>query len=356
MMGSKLNKSFWKDKNVFLTGHTGFKGSWLSLWLYKLGANVTGYSHPAPTSPSLFEIARIEELLTNSFIGDINNYKFLCESIQKAKPEIIIHMAAQPLVRKSYDDPIETYQTNVMGTVHIMEAARTCSSLKAILNVTTDKCYENKEWEWGYREYESLGGRDPYSNSKACSELVTASYRDSFLSTLDIKVATARAGNVIGGGDWAEDRLIPDLLKSLTNQKEIQIRNPHAIRPWQHVLEPLKGYLLLCENLVLNGKDYAQAWNFGPLDSEIKNVKWIVEHMLEKWPKKNYGYSILTQDIKLEASILKLDSSKATKKIGWEPNWSLDETLDSIIEWEVKYQENKDMRTVCEEQIAKYEL
>lgn len=356
MTKSKLNESFWKNKNVFLTGHTGFKGSWLSLWLHELGANITGYSLPAPTSPSLFEIARIEELLINSFIGDINNYEFLCESIQKAKPEIIIHMAAQPLVRKSYDNPIETYQTNVMGTVHIMEAARTCSSLKAILNVTTDKCYENREWEWGYRENEALGGHDPYSNSKACSELVTAAYRDSFLSTLDIKVATARAGNVIGGGDWAEDRLIPDLLKSLINHEKIKIRNPHAIRPWQHVLEPLKGYLLLCENLVLKGKDYAQAWNFGPLDSQIKNVQWIVEHMLEKWPKKNYGYSILKDDIKAEASILKLDSSKATKKIGWEPNWSLDETLDSIIEWEVQYQEDKDMRNVCKEQIAKYEF
>ncbi|WP_046227685.1 CDP-glucose 4,6-dehydratase [Paenibacillus dauci] len=355
MTKNKVNELFWKDKNVFLTGHTGFKGSWLSLWLHKLGANVTGYSLPAPTSPSLFEVARVEEVLTNSIIGDINNYKLLCESMRNANPEIVIHMAAQPLVRRSYNDPIETYQTNVMGTVHIMEAARACSSIQAILNVTTDKCYENKEWEWGYREYEPLGGHDPYSSSKACSELVTAAYRDSFLKTLNINVATARAGNVIGGGDWAEDRLIPDLLKYLINQEQVQIRNPSAIRPWQHVLEPLKGYLLLCENLVLKGKEYAQAWNFGPLDSEMKTVQSIVEHMLEKWPNKTSGYVVTKQDEKTEATILKLDSAKAANNLGWKPYWSLDTTLNSIIQWTLYYEDGKDMREVCREQISQYE-
>lgn len=355
MTKNKLNESFWKNKKVFLTGHTGFKGSWLSLWLHKLGADITGYSLPVPTSPALFEIARVEELLTNSIVGDINNYQFLRECIQEAQPEIVIHMAAQPLVRKSYDNPIETYQTNIMGTVNIMEAARACSSIKAILNVTTDKCYDNKEWEWGYREYEPLGGHDPYSSSKACSELVTAAYRDSFLSLLDIKVATARAGNVIGGGDWAEDRLIPDLLESLVNQTRIQIRNPAAIRPWQHVLEPLKGYLLLCENLILKGKDYAQAWNFGPLESEMKTVQWIVEKMLEKWPNKNPGYSVITQHEKMEANILKLDSSKAIQKLGWKPNWSIDTALNSITEWAVHYENGTDMREICIKQIAQYE-
>ena len=261
---------------MFLTGHTGFKGSWLSLWLHNMGAQVTGYSLPAPTSPSLFELGHLENILIKSIIGDVSDFKFLREAMHASKPDIIIHMAAQPLVRKSYEDPIETYRTNVMGTVNIMEAARNCDSVRVILNVTTDKCYENQEWHWGYRETEPLGGHDPYSSSKACSELITATYRKSFLESLDIRVATARAGNVIGGGDWALDRLIPDMVRSVISGDQIHIRNPNAIRPWQHVLEPLSGYLLLCQRLFdHDGGKFAEAWNFGPSEQDAKSVEWI---------------------------------------------------------------------------------
>lgn len=347
---------FWAGKKVFLTGHTGFKGSWLSLWLNSMGANVTGYSLPAPTTPSLFKLGNVEDVLVESVIGDVTDLEMLRQSLQKTNPDIIIHMAAQPLVRKSYEDPVQTYKTNVMGTVNIMEAARTCSSVRVILNVTTDKCYENQEWHWGYRENEPLGGYDPYSSSKACSELITSSYRRSFLKSTEIKVATARAGNVIGGGDWAEDRLIPDLFKALTKGEQFQIRNPEAVRPWQHVLEPLSGYLLLCQCLYLEGEKYADAWNFGPRDCDARSVEWIVNQLLGKWPYEKPGYHVIIEDSRHEANMLKLDCSKALKELNWTPRWSLDRALDATNKWFVDYLEGRDIKELCEQQIAEYEV
>ncbi|MBU8915026.1 CDP-glucose 4,6-dehydratase [Bacillus sp. FJAT-29953] len=355
MKTGKISRRFWAGKNVFLTGHTGFKGSWLSLWLHSMGAKVTGYSLPAPTTPSLFEQGKVKDVLVESVIGDITDLEKLRLSLKKAQPEIIIHMAAQPLVRKSFEDPVQTYKTNVMGTVNIMEAARTCSSVRVILNVTTDKCYENQEWHWGYRESEPLGGFDPYSSSKACSELITSAYRRSFLESTETQVATARAGNVIGGGDWAEDRLIPDLVRALTKGEQIKIRNPDAVRPWQHVLEPLSGYLLLCQQLFLDGKEYAQAWNFGPRDSDARPVEWIVKQMLGRWPYQHPGYQVIRQDHWHEANMLKLDCSKAINELNWTPKWTLDKALDATIQWVAGYLEGKDLKELCVQQIDQYE-
>lgn len=350
-----VDRSFWAGKNVFLTGHTGFKGSWLSLWLHSMGAQVTGYSLPAPTTPSLFVLGNVEQALVESVIDDVTDLGMLKRSLQRAKPEIIIHMAAQPLVRQSYEDPVQTFKTNVMGTVNIMEAARTCNSVSVILNVTTDKCYENQEWNWGYRESEPLGGHDPYSSSKACSELITSAYSRSFLKSTGTRVATARAGNVIGGGDWAEDRLIPDLIRALTKGEQIQIRNPNAVRPWQHVLEPLSGYLLLCQRLYSEGEDYAQAWNFGPRDSDARSVEWIVNQMLGKWPYKHPGYQVMREDHRHEANMLKLDCSKALAELNWTPRWPLDRALDATIQWVGDYLQGRDIKDLCEQQIAEYE-
>ncbi|WP_420799857.1 CDP-glucose 4,6-dehydratase [Paenibacillus paridis] len=351
-----VDRSFWIGKRVFLTGHTGFKGSWLSLWLHNMGAKVTGYSLSAPTAPSLFELGNMEEVLEESLFGDVTDLELLKNSLQKNKPEIIIHMAAQPLVRESYEDPVQTYTTNVMGTVNIMEAARTCSTVRVILNVTTDKCYENQEWHWGYRESEPLGGYDPYSSSKACSELITSAYSRSFLKSASIRVATARAGNVIGGGDWAKDRLIPDLIRSLTKGEQIQIRNPYAIRPWQHVLEPLSGYLLLCQLLYSEeGEKFAQAWNFGPRDSDAKSVEWIVNQILGKWPNEHPGYQVESQKHRHEANMLKLDCSKALNELNWTPKWQLEKALDFTIQWVTDYLQGKDIKELCEWQIREYE-
>lgn len=355
MKSNRVDRSFWAGKSVFLTGHTGFKGSWLSLWLHSMGANVTGYSLPAPTAPSLFELGKVEDVLVKSIFGDVTDLELLRKSMQKANPEIVIHLAAQPLVRKSYEDPVRTYQTNVMGTVNVMEAARACSAVRVILNVTTDKCYENQEWNWGYRENEPLGGFDPYSSSKACSELITSAYRRSFLSSTEIRVATARAGNVIGGGDWAEDRLIPDMLRALEKCEQIQIRNPEAVRPWQHVLEPLSGYLQLCQRLYLEGEDFAQSWNFGPRDDDAKSVEWIVKQLLGRWPHEHRGYQVIQQGNKHEAIMLKLDCSKALKELNWTPRWTLEKALDATVEWFAEYMRGRDMKQVCEQQIAEYE-
>lgn len=355
MKSGRVEHSFWAGKNVFLTGHTGFKGSWLCIWLHSMGAKVTGYSLAAPTSPSLYELGNLQDILEESVIGDVTDFEMLRRSLHKANPEIVIHMAAQALVRKSYEEPVQTYSTNVMGTVNVMEAARTCSSVRVILNVTTDKCYENQEWDWGYRENEPLGGYDPYSSSKACSELITAAYRQSFLQTIGIKVASARAGNVIGGGDWAADRLIPDLVRALTKGEQIEIRNPEAIRPWQHVLEPLSGYLLLCQRLYTEGEDYSEAWNFGPQDSDAQSVEWIVNQMHDKWPNEHPGYQVVRQDHTHEAKMLKLDCSKALNKLHWTPRWRLDKALDATIQWVVGYLEGKDIKELCIQQIAEYE-
>jgi CDP-glucose 4,6-dehydratase len=350
----KVDQNFWEGKRVFLTGHTGFKGSWLSIWLHRMGAQVTGYSLTAPTKPSMFEIGNVNDVLLESIIGDITDLELLTRSVHRAKPDIIIHMAAQPLVRESYNNPVNTFNTNVMGTVNILEAARTCSSVRVILNVTTDKVYENQEWTWGYRENESLGGYDPYSSSKACSELVTSAYRRSFMQSTEISVATARAGNVIGGGDWAEDRLIPDIIRALINGEDIEIRNPEAVRPWQHVLEPLSGYLLLCQQLYLEGEEYTQAWNFGPRDSDAKSVEWIVGKMLERWPYEHPGYKVVRESHKHEAKMLKLDCSKAFNELNWVPRWALDKALEATIQWFVEYYQGKNIIELCERQITEY--
>ena len=271
-----VNSSFWQGKKVFITGHTGFKGSWISLWLQSMKSDIYGYSLEPPTTINFFDEAKINDGM-ESFIGDIRDFDLLQDKIRTFNPDILIHMAAQPLVRLSYKQPIETYSTNVMGTVNVLEASRAAKNIGAIVNVTSDKCYDNKEWEWGYREDEPMGGFDPYSNSKGCAELVTSAYRRSFFLDSSINLASARSGNVIGGGDWAEDRLVPDALKAFENNKKLVIRNPLATRPWQHVLEPLSGYLRLAESLYDGKQKFSEGWNFGPKDSDNKNVEWIVK-------------------------------------------------------------------------------
>jgi len=355
--GLVMDSTFWKGKKVFITGHTGFKGSWLSLWLHSMGAEVTGYALNPPTEPSLYELCRIDELV-NSVIADVRDGEKLEKTIRAASPEVVIHMAAQPLVRESYKNPVDTYATNVMGTVNLLEAVRKCDSVKAIVNVTTDKCYENKEWVWGYRENEPVGGYDPYSSSKACSELVTSAYRSSFFNPKDyaihrISLASARAGNVIGGGDWATDRLIPDCIRALLKEEKIVIRNPHAIRPWQHVLEPLNGYLQLAKRLYADGPDFAEGWNFGPDDCDAKPVEWIVRKMCEKWGN-NASYEVDKREHPHEAHYLKLDCSKAKSELHWYPRWNLEKAIDGIIEWTEAYRDNKDLREVALRQIVEY--
>lgn len=352
-----MDSAFWKDKKVFITGHTGFKGSWLCLWLHSLGTKVTGYALNPPTEPSLFKLCKIDELV-NSNIADIRDAEDLKKAMRTAAPEIVIHMAAQPLVRDSYKNPVETYEINVMGTVNLFEAVRDCKTVKVVVNVTTDKCYENREWVWSYRENEPLGGYDPYSNSKACSELVTAAYRISFFnlkdySNHDVAVASARAGNVIGGGDWATDRLVPDCIKGILKGEKIQVRNPHAIRPWQHVLEPLSGYLTLAMKLYVDGPNYSEAWNFGPDDSDAKPVEWLVKKICEKWGN-NASYEIDKGDHPHEAGYLKLDWSKAKSRLGWYPRWNLEKAIDKVIEWTRAYKENKDLTDICLREIDEY--
>lgn len=354
-----IDKRFWQDKKVFITGHTGFKGAWLCLWLHSLGAKVTGYALQPPTEPSLFELCEIDKLIT-SIIADVRNKEILKQAILNASPEIIIHMAAQPLVQDSYKNPVETYEINVIGTVNLLEAVRVCKGIRAVINVTTDKCYENKEWVWGYRENEPLGGYDPYSSSKACSELVTAAYRSSFFNPRDyashgVAIASARAGNVIGGGDWANGRLVPDCIKAILKEETIIIRNPNAIRPWQHVLEPLSGYLTLAYKLYENGSQYAEGWNFGPDNTDTKPVEWIVNQLCEKWGH-NASYKIDKSEHPHEAHYLKLDCSKAKDILGWAPKWSLENAIDSIIEWIDAYKEQKDLKKVCLKQIERYSV
>ena len=347
-----VTPSFWCDKRVLLTGHTGFKGAWMSLWLHSLGAKVQGFALAPPTSPSLFEEAKVGDLI-QSTLGDVRDFTTVKKIVGEFKPEIVFHMAAQPLVRYSYDAPLETYATNVMGTAHLLESIRTTDSVRAVVNITTDKCYENREWVWGYREDEPMGGFDPYSSSKACSELVSAAYRQSFLDKAGIAIATARAGNVIGGGDWAKDRLVPDVLHAFTNGCAVSIRNPNSIRPWQHVLEPLSGYLLLAEELCAQPATFSQAWNFGPQDEDAKPVGWIVEAIAGKWGSEA-AWSFDEGPHPHEAHYLKLDISKARQILGWSPRWTLDQALDNVIEWHQAWRQRHDVRTKCMEQIEHY--
>jgi len=356
--GLVVNPGFWRDKSVFLTGHTGFKGGWLSLWLQHLGARVTGFSLPPSTNPNLFEIGQVAQGMT-SIIGDVRDVSKLRDSMLGAEPEIVIHMAAQPLVRRSYADPVETYSTNVMGTVNLFEAVRQCPSVRAVVNVTTDKCYENREWCWAYRESEPMGGYDPYSSSKGCAELVSSAYRRSFFaarndSGTSVPLATARAGNVIGGGDWAADRLVPDVLFAFSNDKPVVIRSPGAIRPWQHVLEPIRGYLTLAERLYVDGQDYAEAFNFGPRDGDVKPVGWVVSELSRLWGKdakwtQNGGQN------PHEATLLKLDISKASHRLGWTPQLNLVQALGLTVDWTRRLLEGRNMRDTTWEQISGYQ-
>ena len=346
-----VDADFWNGKRVYLTGHTGFKGSWLALWLAKMGAIVKGYALTPPTSPSLFEQGKVGELI-ESEIGDIRQLEKITASMQDFNPDILIHMAAQPLVRLSYKEPLETYETNVMGTVKVLEAAKGCKNLKAIVNVTTDKCYENKEWVWGYREDEPMGGYDPYSSSKGCAELVSSAYRRSFMQELGIGLATARAGNVIGGGDWAEDRLIPDILKAFENNQPVIVRNPASTRPWQHVLEPLSGYLVLAQHLYQNPQAYAEGWNFGPNEEDAKPVDWILNHMVANWP--GASWQLDTNAHPHEAGYLKLDVSKAKARLNWQPTWRLENTLARIIKWHQAWLNKEDMQQACLTEINEF--
>jgi CDP-glucose 4,6-dehydratase len=347
-----VDPEFWAEKRVLLTGHTGFKGSWLSLWLQSMGARVHGLALAPPTSPSLFEEARVAEGMT-SVIGDICDLATVREAFSTAEPEIVIHMAAQPLVGYSYNHPVETYATNVLGTVHVLEVARAASNLRAIVNVTTDKSYENREWVWGYREDEPMGGHDPYSSSKGCAELVTSAYRRAFLAAQGIALASARAGNVIGGGDWADDRLVPDVLRAFEKGKPVVIRNPHATRPWQHVLEPLSGYLVLAEHLWRNGQEVAEAWNFGPHDKDARPVEWILERLKSVWGG-DAGWELDAGDNPHEADYLKLDISKARRRLGWTPRWDLVTALDAVVEWHQGWLRGEDVRATTLDQIARY--
>lgn len=346
---------FWKGKKVFLTGHTGFKGSWLSLWLSSMGAKVTGYGLAPNTTPNLFNVLAIDSLIEKSHIADIRNLECLQKAMLEAKPDVVIHMAAQPLVRYSYANPVETYSTNVMGTVHVLEGTRTIDSVRATIVITTDKCYENKEWVWGYRENEPMGGYDPYSNSKGCAELVTSAYRQSYFSNTNSvnKVASARAGNVIGGGDWSDDRLIPDAIKAFEANEPLIIRNPLATRPWQHVLEPLSGYLILAQALYKQGSAFASGWNFGPGDEDNRPVQEVVDLLISGWGD-SARWEKEDSEQPHEANLLKLDCSKARMKLGWIPKWNLESATQKIVQWQKAFQAKENIQEFSIEQINHY--
>jgi CDP-glucose 4,6-dehydratase len=353
-----LKAAFWRDKRVLLTGHTGFKGSWLTLWLQRLGARLTGYALPAATTPNLFELARVADGLQD-VRGDVRDLDHLAAVCAQCAPEIVIHLAAQSLVRRGYQSPVETYATNVMGTVHLLEAVRLAGGVRVVIVVTSDKCYENREWVWGYRENEPMGGHDPYSSSKGCAELVTAAYRQSYFPPSDyaqhgLALASVRAGNVIGGGDWAADRLVPDALTAFSTGRTLSVRNPLAVRPWQHVLEPLAGYLLLAERLWEAGPRFAEGWNFGPRAEEARPVAWIVDRLAARWgPEARWEQAAGLHPH--EAHSLRLDCSRARHLLGWEPRLSLDDALTWIVEWHQGYLRGQDLRALTEAQITRYE-
>lgn len=349
--------SFWNNKRVFITGHTGFKGSWLALWLDMWGAKIFGYALHPSTKPSMYEVCDVEKKVS-SYIGDIRCKDELKKALLSSKPEIVFHLAAQPIVRASYSDPIYTFETNIMGTAYVLEAVRTCPTVKSVVVITTDKCYENRETDYAYKESDKLGGYDPYSSSKACAELVVASYRSSFFSdcTGDVfaaGIASVRAGNVIGGGDWAEDRLIPDCVRAALAGQAVHVRNPHAIRPWQHVLEPLSGYILLAEKLYENPREYAEAWNFGPSLADCVSVGELVGRFCKGWGIKYTQENELDTSLH-EAGILKLDCRKAKDTLAWEPKWSYKDAIDKVIEWTRAYKNNEYMYNKTCEQISEY--
>jgi CDP-glucose 4,6-dehydratase len=358
MTGTLVDRSFWKGKRVFLTGHTGFKGSWLSIWLASMGAKVTGFALTPNTTPSIFNLLSIEDQIEMSVIGDLCDFDLLTRSMRDSAADIVIHMAAQPLVRYSYSNPIETYKTNVLGTAHVLEIVRQMDTVRAALVVTTDKCYENHERGERFKESDPLGGYDPYSSSKACAELVTAAYRQSYFSDSPSRsktaLATARAGNVIGGGDWSADRLIPDVIRAFDLGEPVAIRSPYAIRPWQHVLEPLSGYLLLLENLYNIGQSFASAWNFGPLDSDARTVQSVIELMVNRWHTKATWHLVDTPQPH-EAQLLRLDCHRAHEHLNWQPHWSLEDAIDKIVDWHRSNDLRKDMVEVSLSQIDEHQ-
>jgi CDP-glucose 4,6-dehydratase len=358
-MEDLVDMTFWRKRRVLVTGHTGFKGGWLSLWLQKAGADVCGYSLEPPTTPNLFEEAQVAKEM-RSVIADIRDLDKLRHVFTEFRPEIAIHMAAQPLVRTSYEDPLTTYAVNVMGTANFLEAVRGCDTARSVVVVTTDKCYENKEWHWGYREGDALGGYDPYSNSKACAELVVSSYRNSFFnpeqySRHKVAIATVRAGNVVGGGDWAADRLVPDIFRTFSDGRKAMIRNPEAIRPWQYVMDPLRGYLLVAQKLCEQGVEYGQAWNFGPDFSDMRSVEWIVSRLARLWGENAEWVHNKGIEQPHEAGVLRLDCSKAAIELGWRPRLSLNSALEITVEWYKARLSGDDMRSFTMNQIEQYE-
>lgn len=359
LMVATVSPGFWVGKRVFITGHTGFKGGWLSLWLASMGSKVSGYSLAPNTSPNFFEEAQIEGDLEKSFIGDIRDLERLQKEMADAEPEIVIHMAAQPLVRKSYTNPLETYAINIMGTVNVLESIRSLNCVRAVVIVTTDKCYENQERAAGYREDEPMGGYDPYSSSKACAELITGAYRQSYFSPEKfnkhrVAVASVRAGNVIGGGDWSQDRLIPDAIKAFEINKALMIRNPLATRPWQHVLEPLSGYLVLAQALYQGGATFDGAWNFGPRDEDARSVSEVINLLFEKWKPVSRWERDPTEQPH-EAHFLRLDCSKARNQLHWSPKWNLEQAIEKIFQWYSAYYQKSNMHDFSLQQIADYQ-
>jgi CDP-glucose 4,6-dehydratase len=356
---ASVNPSFWNGKRVFLTGHTGFKGGWLSLWLASMGAKVTGYALAPNTTPNFFEVAGVQGDLEQSHIADIRDLEKLQKAMADARPEIVIHMAAQPLVRYSYSNPVETYATNVMGTVHVLESIRALDCVRAAVIVTTDKCYENQEWAWGYRENEPMGGHDPYSNSKGCAELVTSAYRQSYFppekyAQHKVAIASARAGNVIGGGDWSEDRLIPDAIKAFEANQVLMIRNPLATRPWQHVLEPLSGYLVLAQALYEKGAQFDGGWNFGPRDDDARSVQEVINLLIKNWGSVA-SWAQAQGEQPHEAHSLKLDCSKARQYLYWVPRWTLEQAIKNITQWQQAHNQESNMHEISLKQIASHQ-
>ena len=351
-MEALVNPDFWRNRRVFLTGHTGFKGSWLSLWLQHMGAEVDGYALSPPTQPAMFEICQVARNL-HSTIGDIRDVNSLSRALHDARPDIVFHLAAQPLVLTSFEQPLDTFDTNVMGTANLLEAVRNCNTVRAVVVISSDKCYENREQLWGYREPDPMGGHDPYSASKGCTELLVACYRKSFLAGHGVHLASARAGNVIGGGDWAANRLVPDVLRAFTAGRTVELRHPSAIRPWQHVLEPLSGYLLLAERLCNDGAAFAEGWNFGPEETDAKTVAWIVERLAAGWGP-DASWTQADRPRHHEAHTLKLDCSKARTLLGWHPRWHADEAITRSLAWYQAWRSGADMYAYTLNEITAY--
>ncbi len=348
-----IDAGFWRGRRVLVTGHSGFKGSWLTLWLHSLGAEVHGFASRPPTTPSLFALTRLDEVVPTT-TGDVRDLADVEAAVAASRPEVVFHLAAQALVNRSLADPVGTYSINVAGTVNLLEAVRSAShDVGAVVCVTSDKCYVNRDWDWGYRENDELGGLDPYSSSKACQELVAASYRDSLMGG-DVGIATARAGNVIGGGDWAEYRLVPDVMQAAVEGRTVTVRNPESVRPWQHVLNPLSGYVCLAERLATSGRTFAEAWNFSPAVEDARPVSWLVERLRRRWPGELSVQVEPTANDPHEARLVKLDASKARQRLGWTPRWSLDRAVDAIVEWYDAYRSGRDLRAVTLEQIEAF--